>query len=101
VRRAKEEAEGRYGKHIQQLPELEKHNAGLAAEIERLEKEMDGHASSVKDAEAALAAARERHHHSHSRLGQLRYVHLLGWSPDPAVLDAVQAGASKLCVCPL
>ncbi len=36
-------------------------------------RELQGHANAVQEAEAALAAARERHNKTHSHLGNLRY----------------------------
>lgn len=42
------------------------------AEIERLNRELDGHAKAVSEAEAALAAVRERHQRTHTHLGKLK-----------------------------
>ncbi|CAL8465211.1 g4746 [Coccomyxa elongata] len=71
LQKSKADAQSRYEHHHGLLRDLD--NQGVdESEIERLNKELEGHANAVQEAEAALAAARERHNKAHSHLGHLR-----------------------------
>ncbi|BDA50283.1 hypothetical protein COCOBI_15-4120 [Coccomyxa sp. Obi] len=73
LQKSKADAQSRYEHHHGLLKDLD--NRGTNEdEIERLNRheELEGHANAVQEAEAALAAARDRHNRAHSHLGHLR-----------------------------
>ncbi len=70
--RSKQDIQSRHEQHLAQMRDWENGKSSRESELQRLQQEHDGHANAVRDAEAALAAARDRHHHSYSRFTSLQ-----------------------------
>lgn len=75
LQRSKADANSRYEHHHKLLGDLDGRHGNKEVEIERLNRELEGHEKAVRDAEAALVAARERHNKVHTHLGSLRSEH--------------------------
>jgi chromosome segregation ATPase len=71
LQKSKTDAQSRYEHHHGLLRDLDNRGTN-EEEIQRLNRELEGHAKAVQDAEAALAAARDRHNKAHTHLGHLR-----------------------------